>query len=164
MFLMYMMFTMKTPSVDFRRMVCSSVYINTMKTSFIEAVAVSRTKLTVGFHVTGTAKGHEVASLVCTAVRKRNLVMHLLGWLVNAELQAFLTHGMLLYVAVTDTLPGSAVAFLCFGVTAIVVVLVVGSPFVCGAVKLTVLRKVGTAGHTARSFRSCRHIVTSFWA
>ena len=54
------------------------------------------------FHVAGTAEGDEVISVVCAAVRKRQLVMHLFGWHVDTMLQAFLAQRMFTDMAVTD--------------------------------------------------------------
>lgn len=129
--------------------------------SVIKAVSVSRSEKSVSFHVAGAAEGHEVRFLVSSAIRNRHFVVYLLGGFEDATLQTFLAQGMLSNVAVTDSFPRSAVAFLCFGVTAIVVVFPCVRTFVRRAVKLTVIGKVGTAGHTARSFRSCRHWFTS---
>lgn len=110
----------------------------------------------------GTAEGDEIISIVRAAVSKRQLVMHLFGWLVDAMLQAFFAQRMLTDMAITDSLPRSAVPFLGFRVTAVVVVLVGGCLFVCRAVKLTVIGKVRTARHTARPFRFTWHEFTSF--
>lgn len=114
--------------------------------------------------MTGTAEGDEIASVVCSAVRKWQLVMHLFGELVDVSLQTFLAQRMLTDMAITDSLPRSAVPFLGFRVTAVVVVFVVGRLFVRRAVKLTVIGKVRTAGHTARPFGFCWHGFTSFRA
>lgn len=118
----------------------------------------------MGFHVAGTAEGDEIVSVVCAAVSKRQLVMHLFGWLVDTVLQTFLAQRVFTDMAVTDSLPRSAVPFLGFRVTAVVVVLVVDCLFVCRAVKLAVIGKVWAARHTARSFRFTWHKFTSFGA
>ena len=111
----------------------------------------------MGFHVAGAAEGNKIISVVCAAVSKRQLVMHLFGWLVDAVLQALLAHGVFTDMAVTNSFPRSAVSFLGFRVTAVVVVLVVGCLFMRRAVKLTVLGKVRTARHTARPLWFCWH-------
>lgn len=115
----------------------------------------------MGFHVAGAAEGDEIVSVVCTTVSERQLVMHLFGGLVDVFIQAFLAQRMLLHISVTDAFPRSAVPFLCLRVTAVVVVFVIGSPFMRRAVNLTVIGKVGTACHAARSFRFCWHWFTS---
>lgn len=91
-------------------------------------------------------------------------MMHLLGWLVDAALQALLTQRVLPDVPVTDTLPRSAVPFLCFRVTAVTVVLPCVRPFVCRAVKFTVLGKVGAPVHAAGPLWFLRHRFTSLGA
>lgn len=90
--------------------------------------------------------------------------MHLFGWLVDTMLQAFLAQRMFTDMAVTDSFPRSAVLFFSSRVTAVVVVLVARCLFVRQAVKLTVIGKVWTARHTARSFRFTWHCFTSFGA
>lgn len=130
--------------------------------SVVETVSVSRSEKSVGFHVAGAAEGDEIASVVCAAVGKGQLMMHLFGRLVDTVLQALLAQWMLTHISVTDSLPRSAVPFLCFRVTAVVVVLVVGCLFMRRAVKLTVVGKVRTARHTAWSFWFCWHWFTSF--
>ena len=86
---------------------------------------------------------------MCTAVSKRQLVMHLLGWLIDAVLQALLTQWVLMNVAVTNALLCSAIPFLCFRIPAVAVVFPCVGTFVCRAVKLTVFGKVRAPGHAA---------------
>lgn len=96
------------------------------------------------FVVTALAEAHKVASCMGTSLRDRFDVMNLLD---RGEFSFFQTHlaqRMLRSVAVTDTLPCSAVGFVYVWVT---LVLVVTFPFHL-PVFLAILsvRQVGTAG------------------
>ena len=61
------------------------------------------------FVMTGTAKAHQIASLVCSALGYRHLVMHLIHGNQYPMLKALFTERMLPDIAVTDAFPRSAI-------------------------------------------------------
>ncbi len=64
----------------------------------------------------GSAKSHEIGSVMGATLRQRLHVVDLLGWCVDTLRKTNLTQRMGSSVAVTDTLPGSAVATLSLGI------------------------------------------------
>ena len=77
--------------------------------------------------VTGLAKAHEVAVRVSAALTERQDVMYFFGSSDSAILLALLAKRVGFDVAVTDTLPRTAVAFVGLGVSLVLVVLGIGS-------------------------------------
>ena len=55
------------------------------------------------------AQAHQVAGLVCAALRNRKNMMNFLDWCQPAFLEALLTQGVGRCIPVTDTLPSPAV-------------------------------------------------------
>lgn len=105
------------------------------------------------------AQAHQVAGLVCAALRNRKNMMNFLDWCQPAFLEALLTQGVGRCIPVTDTLPSPAV----FAVDIrVALVLVVPLP-----VRLLVLRaeasisKPLTAGVSAGLLWTPWHIITS---
>ena len=105
------------------------------------------------------AQAHQVAGLVCAALRNRKNMMNFLDWCQPAFLEALLTQGVGRCIPVTDTLPSPAV----FAVDIrVALVLVVPLP-----VQLLVLRaeasisKPWTAGVSAGFLWTPWHIITS---
>lgn len=72
--------------------------------------------LSVNTCMAGSAKSHEIGSVMGAALRQRLHVVDLLGWCVDTIRKTNLTQWMGSSVAVTDTLPGSAVATLGLGI------------------------------------------------
>lgn len=105
------------------------------------------------------AQAHQVAGLVCAALRNRKNMMNFLDWCQPAFLEALLTQGVGRCIPVTDTLPSPAV----FAVDIrVALVLVVPLP-----VQLLVLRaeasisKPLTAGVSTGLLWTHWHIITS---
>ena len=105
------------------------------------------------------AQAHQVAGLVCAALRNRKNMMNFLDWCQPAFLEALLTQRVGCCVPVTDTLPSPAI--LAVDVRAAFVFVV---PI---TVQLFVLRteaSVGepwAAGISAGPLRTPRHMITS---
>jgi hypothetical protein len=87
--------------------------------------------------MTGFAKGHEVLRVTAAAFRERKNVVNFLGRRQFALLLAFLTERVRLDVAVTDTLPRTAVSFVGSRVALVLVVAFVHDLLMLGTVLLT---------------------------
>lgn len=74
------------------------------------------TMFSVNACMAGGAKSHEIGSVMGAALRQRLHVVDLLGWCVDTLRKTDLAQRMGSSVAVTDTLPGSAVATLRLGI------------------------------------------------
>jgi hypothetical protein len=85
--------------------------------------------LSVDTCMAGSAKGHEIGSVVGAALRQRLHMVDLLGWCVDTLRKTNLAQWMGSGIAVTDTLPGSAVATLGLGIT---IIFLVASSFLFG--------------------------------
>ena len=94
------------------------------------------------------------------ALRDRFDVMHLLDRGEASFLQTHLAEGMLLHIAVPDTLPSSAVLFVDVWAAFILVVPVAFQLLVLRTVAL--VRKPCTAGVRTRFLRTSWHSITSF--
>jgi hypothetical protein len=86
--------------------------------------------------MTGFTKSHEIALLIAAAFGERKDVVDFLCGCQLALLLAFLAKRVRLDVAVTDSLPASAVAFVGLGVSLVLVVLFVHDFLMLGAVLL----------------------------
>ena len=85
--------------------------------------------LSVDTCMAGGAKSHEISSVVGAALRQRLHMVDLLGWCVDTLRKTNLAQWMGSSIAVTDTLPGSAVATLGLGIT---IIFLVASGFLFG--------------------------------
>lgn len=72
--------------------------------------------LSVNACMAGSAKSHEIGLVMGAALRQRLHVVDLLGWCVDTLRETDLAQRMGGSVAVTNTLPGSAVATLGLGI------------------------------------------------
>lgn len=113
----------------------------------------------VNLRVTGLAQAHEILSCVSAAFGNGQNVVNFLHRSQPTFLETHLAEGMLRRIAVTDTLPCSAVFAVDIGTAFIFIVF---AAFLC-AVLLAELSvtKVGTAGMRARPQRFLRHRFTS---
>ena len=118
--------------------------------------------LSVDTCMAGSAKCHEIGSVMGAALRQRLHVVDLLGWCVDTFRKTDLTQWMGSSIAVTDTLPGSAVATLGFGIT---IIFLVASGFLFGMLlaEATVC-KTWAAGIGAGTLRFSGHEFTFFLA
>ena len=116
-------------------------------------------KVVVDLGVAGTAKAHQIVPCMSTALRDGNDVVYLIHGCQPSFLKTHLAERMRRSVAVTDSLPGSAV-FLIYVRTAFVfVVLPAGGRFMLLAV--LPIREVGTAGVGAGALWFPWHRLTS---
>ena len=94
----------------------------------LSSVVPSVTHLNSDAGVAGLAKAHEVAVRMGAALAERHDVMYFLGSSDAPVLLALLAQRVGFDVSVTDTLPRTAVAFVCLGVALKVIVLGIGCP------------------------------------
>ena len=113
--------------------------------------------------MTGFTKSHEVAFLVAATLGEREDVVYFLGRSKSALPFTLFTKGMQFNVAVTDSLPGSAVSFVGSRVAFVLVIIFVHYLLMLGTVLLA-LGKPTAAGISTWTFWFIRHHFTSFWA
>lgn len=120
----------------------------------------SVTSLCVYPCVTRLAQRDEVAPVMCSTFRQRNLVVYLFDWDKNSLLVAQLTEGVCLNIAVTDAFPRTSVSFPCCRITTVLLVTLV--LFLLVFLTEPSFCQLGTAGMVARMLCLSWHHCTSF--
>ena len=116
-------------------------------------------KVVVDLGVAGTAKAHQIVPCMSTALRDGNDVVYLIHGCQPSFLKTHLAERMRRSVAVTDSLPGSAVFLIYVRGAFVLVVLPAGGCFMLLAV--LPIREVGTAGVGAGALWFSWHRFTS---
>jgi hypothetical protein len=98
--------------------------------------------------VTGLAERHQVLVVMCSAFGQRRDVVDFLGGRIPAKLSALLAERVRSKKSLSDLSPASAIAFRCFGVTLVAVVMAVNFSFVF--LTVPALHQLGTAGEGTR--------------
>jgi hypothetical protein len=113
--------------------------------------------------VTGLTKGHQVTGFITTAFGERQDVVHFFSSYNSSVLIALLAKRMGLDVAVPDTLPGPAIAFVGCRVTLVFIVAFCYHLLMLGTVLLAVCKPTA-AWVSTRTLRFVWHRFTSFRA
>ena len=120
----------------------------------------SVTSLCVYPCVARLAQRDEVAPVMCSTFRQRNLVVYLFDRDKNSLLVAQLTEGVCLNIAVTDAFPRTSVPFPCCRVTSVLLLTLV--LFLLVFLTEPSFCQLGTAGMVARMLCLSWHHCTSF--
>lgn len=123
------------------------------------SITPSVTSLSVYPCMTRLAQRDEVAPVMCSAFRQRNLVVYFFDWDKHSLLVAQLTEGVCLNIAVTDAFPRTPVPFPCCRVTTVLLVTLI--LFLLVFLTEPSLCQLGTAGMMARMLCFPWHHCTS---
>ena len=114
--------------------------------------------------MTRHAERHQIALLMCAAVRERTYVMHECRENVSAVLFTLLAERMPCQMTITNPAPRAAIPLVLIVPTREMVIVSLHNFFVRLTVTAFSIRKVRTACHAAGTFRLSRHHFTSIAA
>ena len=107
--------------------------------------------------MTRYAERHQIALVMCAALRNRLNVMHKRRKDISALLLALLTERMPCQISVTNPVPRAAISRVLIVAACEVVIVSLHNFFVRLTVTALSIRKVRTARHSAGTFRLSRH-------
>ena len=111
--------------------------------------------------MTGDAERHQIALLMCAAIRERLDVMHKRRKDISPLLFALLAERMPCQVAVTNPAPYAAVPLVLIVPTREILVVSLHDFLVCLTVTAFLVCEIRTSCHAAGTFRLSRHCFTS---